>query len=483
MSSFRHKIQFVLNNQITTIDFSANADFRPTTTVLSYLRSLPGHKGVKEGCAEGDCGACTVVIAENHSGKLIYKTIDSCLVFLPMIHGKQLITVENLADPEMLHPVQQEMVEHNGSQCGYCTPGIVMSLFGLFKNHHKPERDIIEDALTGNLCRCTGYQPIIKAAEHACSCIDTDKFTIHEATICGFLQEITHDKSPIEISAQNLNYFKPFLLNDALELRKKYPGAIVVSGATDIALKQTKKRELLTQILDISDIEELSYFAEDEQVFKIGSGLKLEKLKSYSAEKLPALFKMLQIFGSLQIRNIATIGGNIGSASPIGDMLPLLIAYKAHLLLQSVSSERMILVEDFIKGYRLTDLKSDELITEVHIPIHGPLTIVRSYKVSKRKNLDISTVSGGFSLRLEYGNVKEIILAYGGMADHPKRAFETEKYLTGKPWARSTVEHAMKILGREFSPIDDARSGAEYRVLVSRNLLLKFYAETTTSGL
>jgi xanthine dehydrogenase small subunit len=483
MSSPRDKIQFVLNDKIVSVDFNANPELKPTTTVLNYLRSFPFHKGVKEGCAEGDCGACSVVIAENNGGKLTYKTIDSCLVFLPMIHGKQLITVENLADSGKLHPVQQEMVNHNGSQCGYCTPGVVMSLFGLYKNHHNPEREIIKDALTGNLCRCTGYHSIIKAAEHACSCVDTDKFKLHESKIVSLLDEISRDKSTVEISTPYQNYYKPLTLINALSLRRKYPHATIVSGASDTALRQTKKLELLAEILDISDIPELKYFAEDEKVFKIGAGLNLEQLKSYSNENLPALHKMLQIFGSLQIRNLATIGGNIGSASPIGDTLPLLIAYKAKVKLQSQDSERVVNLEGFIEGYRLTDIRSDELITSIHIPKLTADTFLHSYKVSKRKDLDISTVSGGFSLQLEGGHVKEIILAFGGMADRPKRASETERYLLYKPWTRANVEHAMKILVHEFTPLSDARSGADYRKLVAGNLLLKFYSETSTHGL
>jgi xanthine dehydrogenase small subunit len=313
--------------------------------------------------------------------------------------------------------------------------------------------------------------------------VDSDKFKLHEAKIVALLDEISLDKSTVEISTPYQNYYKPLKLQDALALRRKYPHATIISGASDIALRQTKKHEFLSEILDISDIDELKYFVEDEMVFKVGAGLNLEQLKSHSVVKLPALHKMLQIFGSLQIRNRATVGGNIGSASPIGDTLPLLIACKAKVKLQSTDSERSIQIEDFIKGYRSTDIRSDELITAVHIPKQPADTVVHFYKVSKRKDLDISTVCGGFSLQLEGGHVKEIILAFGGMADQPKRASETEHYLLYKSWTRANVEHAMKILVHEFTPLSDARSGAEYRNLVAGNLLLKFYSETSTPGL
>ena len=484
MTTTSHHINFIIDNQWVELDFRHAEGMRPSTTLLNYLRSLPSHKGVKEGCAEGDCGACTVVVAElNANHQLEYKALDSCLVFLPMIHGKQVITVENLEQnigkEIQLHPVQQLMVENNGSQCGYCTPGIVMSLFALYKNHQLPEKAVIEDSLTGNLCRCTGYKPIIEAAKHACIHHGKDHFSEKQEEITQQLLNLKKENKSILLSHPEQLYMLPQNLKDALELRKQYPNAVLIGGATDTALRQTKKGEIIPQIIDLSQVEELKTIEFTDKSVIIGSSLPLEKIKSAVEKPFPALHNILKVFGSLQIRNIATMGGNVGSASPIGDTLPFLIACKALIKLQNSTSKREIAIEDFIIGYRKTAIAADELIVVIEIPFIPENVILKSYKVSKRKDLDISTVSACFRLQLSNDKkVEEIIIVNGGMAAQTLRAKQTESFLTGKNWDRKTVEAAMKILYNEFNPISDARSEAEVRKLACRNLLMKFWSET-----
>lgn len=476
-------ISFVLDGEIQTLDF--NDQFGPTTTVLNFLRKSATHKGVKEGCAEGDCGACTVVIGElNHEQKISYKAMDSCLVFLPMIHGKQLITVENLKQQkgttEILHPVQQEMVDCNGSQCGYCTPGIIMSMFALYKSENKPTKETIEDALTGNLCRCTGYKPIIEATAKACINNGEDHFVQNEKQIINLLLQIKKESNSVFISTEHQTYFQPKTKEEALKLRNKLLNSTLISGATDVALRVTKRHETIVEILDLSNIDELKKCTRTDFVIKFGAGMSLEDVKQISKNELPALHETLAVFGSKQIRTLATFGGNLGSGSPIGDTLPILMAYDAEIKLQSVDGDRLINMNHFILGYRQTERKPNEIITSVIINKPAANTKVKFYKVSKRKDLDISTVSAGFSVSLNKNNkVDTIILAYGGMAATTKRATEAEVFLTANEWTRENIEQAMEMVQKAFAPISDARSGAEFRSIAAKNLLLKFWDETS----
>lgn len=474
-------IKFVQDNKIVAIDIE-DEGLSPTTTVLNYLRMKPEHLGTKEGCAEGDCGACTVVLAElDEKENIKYTALDSCLVFLPMIHGKQLITVENLEsklDKETkLHPVQQSMVDNNGSQCGYCTPGFIMSLFSLYKNEQNPSKTNIEDALTGNLCRCTGYRPIIEAAAKACVHKGEDQFTAKEQEVKELLIEIRDEEMSLHAESGIQSYSRPINLEEALRLKEAEPEAILISGATDIALRVTKKREILKAIIDLGGIQNLKTYSRSSKEIMIGAGLDLEEIKLKTEKDLPALSKILSVFGSRQIRRLATLGGNIGSASPIGDALPVLIAYGAKVHLKNLSGERSIEMKDFITGYRQTQRKNDEIITMISIPIPEKTTITSSYKVSKRKDLDISTVSAGFKLILNKEIIEEIILAYGGMAEKTKQAVKAENFLIGKNWNEKNISEAAAIIYDEFTPLSDARSGAEFRRLAAKNLLIKFWSE------
>lgn len=480
-----NKIKFLLDGEITEIDFNKSA-YNTTTTVLEYLRSLPTHKGVKEGCAEGDCGACTIVIAELNkssepqnfkTSKLSYRALNSCLLFLPSIHGKQLITVENLGTSKNLHKIQEAMIETDASQCGFCTPGFVMSIFAQYKSNPNSNEEQITDAITGNLCRCTGYRAIVDATKIVFKAGYTDKFDENEAETIKILQEI-NDNKLIKIETDEQKYFVPKTLSQALTLKNELLKANIVSGSTDTALRVTKNKELIKEIIDISQVADLKEIIETEEEYIIGAGVVLEDIRNEFENKLPELYEMLTVFGAKQIRNKATLGGNIGTASPIGDISMTLFAHRAKVFVTSWHSEKLYPIDEFITGYRQTALKKDELIRAVVIPKTSENEIIKAYKISKRSHLDISTVSASFNLIKDGKNtVQSIVIAFGGMSAMTKRATETEKFLIGKKFNEANILKAQKIMETEFSPISDARSSADGRIIMAKNLLMKFFAD------
>jgi xanthine dehydrogenase small subunit len=473
-------ISFVLDGEVKTLEFGPGTPLRPTTTVLQYLRSLPGHRGVKEGCAEGDCGACTVALADlGEDGRVRYRAIDSCLMLVPMLHGRMLVTVENLRAPDgTLHPVQRTMADGHGSQCGFCTPGIVMSLFALYQGPRPFTREQATMLVSGNLCRCTGYRTILDAAMEAPRIAASDHFDADETRLATLLRNLPCPSLAIETADQH--YFRPATLAEALALRGRHPEAVIVNGATDVGLRITIGHEILSTILDLSGVAELGVLESAGDDLVIGAGVRLADLMDGVATRHTALQAMLRWFGSNQIRNLATLGGNLGTASPIGDSLPALIASRARVRVASSGGTREFAMSEFVLGYRTTACRPDELITAVVLPAPAPDEVTRFYKVSRRREMDISTASAAFRLvRDRNGTVREVTLAYGGMAETARRAPRTEAWLTGRSWTRETIDQALPMVEGEFTPISDTRGSAEMRGIVARNLLMKFFVDTT----
>jgi xanthine dehydrogenase small subunit len=392
-----------------------------------------------------------------------------------MLQGKQLITVENLREGNgTLHPVQRALVDLYGSQCGFCTPGIVMSIFALYKSGRIPERRTVVDALSGNLCRCTGYRPVIDAALKACTGDGHDRFTDQEAAVCSLLRSIPGDTLMIDTGTQR--YCRPANLSEALIYRADHTGALVLTGATDVALRVTKKHEHLPSILDLSGIPELRALRAEGGMLSIGAAVTLQRILETAQESCLPLRDMLAVFGSRQIRSLATLGGNLGTASPIGDTLPVLLALKAVVKLEKSGGSRAVPVDQFITGYRKNACGENELITTVHIPAIPDGTIVRSYKVSRRRDMDISSVSAGFRLTRDgAGNVTSSVLAFGGMDATVSRARGVEAALQGARWTRESLSGAAEQLVHDFSPLSDVRGSAAFRMTVARNLLLRFW--------
>lgn len=471
-------LRFLLNDKVVE-----EVDLPADLTVLDYLRNRQQLTGSKEGCASGDCGACTVVVAAPVDGRLAYESINSCIAFVGDLHGKQLITVEHLAQGDQLHPVQQAMVDCHGSQCGFCTPGFVMSLFSMTKQSDiKPGaslRQQIDEHLGGNLCRCTGYRPIVDAATLAINnSVDqpSDQFTENENAVIETLQSIKDE------SIQR-NFHRPRQLTDLYALRKQYPDAPLLAGGTDLALEVTQNLKQYPNIICLKNIAELNYRRSIDDQWLIGAGYTLSDFLSYFGALNSDIKTLLQRFGSTQVRNQGTVGGNIANASPIGDLPPLCIALGAELVLESEHGKRQIALEDFFINYKKTALKPDEIVSELRIPHRALKTSAdnnpqcKVYKISKRNDDDISAVCAVFSYQMDGDRIKEIKVAFGGMAAIPKRAIHLEDALRGKALTAAVLVAADSALAQDFQPISDARASAEYRLQVSRNLLRRLALE------
>ncbi|MDH3745201.1 MAG: xanthine dehydrogenase small subunit [Acidobacteriota bacterium] len=485
-------IRFVLDGEVQTL-----RGVDPNTTVLNYLRETLRRTGTKEGCAEGDCGACTVVLGELDGDRVRFRAINSCIQFVPTLDGKELYTVESLRAPDgALHPVQRAMVECHGSQCGFCTPGFVMSLFALYKSEPVPTRSRINDVLAGNLCRCTGYRPIIDAAEkmyHSDSESEggwthrpyeaSSEASSGESESVERLRGIQRHGT-LAITGPDLQggqrvYYAPKSLSDLAELVNQHPEARILAGGTDIGLWVTKHHMDLDAIIYLGDVEELQVLEANETHIEVGAAVTVTAAHHLIAEYYPDMGEMYRRFASPPIRNAATIGGNVANGSPIGDSMPGLIALGSSLILRKGADTRELPLDEFYLAYQQTALEPGEFVERVRIPVEPTDRIFKMYKISKRFDQDISAVCGAFGFRLNDGKMKDVRICYGGMAAIPKRAAECEKTLEDSSWSEVTVARGMEALDRDYEPIDDMRASAGYRSLVTRNLLRKLFLETS----
>ncbi len=450
----------------------------PNTTVLNWLRESERKTGTKEGCAEGDCGACTVVLGELAGSKIRYRALNACLLFVPVLDGKELIVVEDLRDRDgALHPVQQALVDHHGSQCGFCTPGFVMSLFALYKADTKPQRPSINDAVAGNLCRCTGYRPIVDAGLAMGKNGASDQFSARETETARLLRSIRRKQTFVYL-ANNRRYFAPTSEDELAALYKKHPEANLLAGGTDLGLLVTKQHHDFDTLIALGGIADMRFARRDGDTIEIGAATPYSEASGIIGEAYPDFGELFRRLGSVQIRNAGTIGGNIANASPIGDTMPGLIALGALLRLRRGKSVRETPLDEFYTGYRQTALEPGEFIAAIRLPLPRADRHFHTYKVSKRFDQDISAVCGAFAITLTGGRIGEARICYGGMAATPRRAARCEAVLLGKPWGESAIEDATRALERDFAPLSDMRASAGYRMAVAKNLLRRMYFET-----
>ncbi len=472
-------IRFLLSEQIIEL-----LSFDPQLTVLEWLRTEARRRGTKEGCAEGDCGACTVVVGELHDGSVRYRAFNACILLLATLDGRQLITVEDLAR-RGLHPVQQALVDQHGSQCGFCTPGFVMSLFAMYHDKdrgERPGRAEIDQGLAGNLCRCTGYAPIVKAAREVLAQPAADHFTNRRNLIIRALEDI-QPVTAAHVQFEGRHFFSPRSYSELSRLLVEYPAAVMVAGATDVGLwitKQQKRMEVLIYTCNVMELQEVTVDPEQDRL-EIGAAVSYTDAMDALSGYFPDFRPLLSRLGAVQVRNAGTIGGNIANGSPIGDMPPPLIALRARLLVRSAAGRRELDLENFFIAYGKQDLRPGEFIEKVLLPLPGERQLFRVYKLSKRFDQDISSVCAAFALVLDGGEVASIRICYGGMAGVPARARGAENALLGQSWTRENIERAKSAMADDFEPLTDWRASSEYRMLAAQNLLQRFFLETTGS--
>jgi xanthine dehydrogenase small subunit len=468
-------LTFWRRGQAVTLD-----NVPPDRTLLEVMREDLHCTGTKEGCGEGDCGACTVVLGEAFGGQLQYKAINSCIRLAHSVQGMAVWTTEDLVSPQgELHPAQKAMVQCHGSQCGFCTPGFVMSLFGMYQNSKGGlgiDRAQAVADLSGNLCRCTGYRPIFDAAQQMGSLPLPAGCEVNEAATVAALKKLP--------PAQAGNYLRPTTLPALLQARAAHPQAQVVAGCTDVGLWVTKMHKRFAQVLDVTAAEELRRVETYPHHIAIGAAVSLHQAYAALVSERPQLKTFAQRFAGLPVRNSGTLGGNVANGSPIGDSMPLLIALGASVVLmrwdakRKAVAHRELRLEDLYTGYRKNVMKPDELLCWIKVPRPVDTEFTRVYKISKRFDDDISAVCLAIRMTIDGGRVSTISIGAGGVAATPVRAHQTEAALLGQAWSADTVMAAVAPLRAEFQPINDMRASAAYRQTVLGNLLQRFWLES-----
>lgn len=472
----RQTVSFYLNGVLQHV-----VPASPTQTVLQYLREQAGLVGTKEGCAEGDCGACTVTEAAlDAHDNVSFRAINACIRFLPTLDGRAIWTVEGLStDGQTLHPVQQAMVDHHGSQCGFCTPGFVMSLYTMYCNGKvRPVREEVLDHLSGNLCRCTGYRPIIDAA------LDMGNYPASEgvtaARVQGWLKALRAAATePLAIAQSGQSYWAPRSADQLADLFLAHPDATLLAGGTDVGLMVTKQLKVFPKVIYLGNVAELDVIRRDEAGLYIGAAVLLNEGYEALVREYPEAHELWKRFASMPIRNSGTLVGNVANGSPIGDSAPLLIALQTRVVLRKGSARRELALEDLYLDYRKQDREPGEFVEAIKVPLRDPVLKVATYKLSKRFDQDISAVCSAYALRLEDGQVASVRIAHGGMAATSKRATAAEAALAGKSFDESAVTAAMAALAADYQPLSDMRATSEYRLQTAQNLLYRFYLETT----
>jgi len=469
----RNSVRYLRNGAVEVIE-----DLDPKQTLLDHLRLAKQAVGTKEGCNEGDCGACTVVLGRIRDGELHYEPVNACITLTGMVDGCEVVTVEDLAEGETLHPVQQAMVDHHGSQCGFCTPGIVMSLFALYQDGARPvTRQAITDQLSGNLCRCTGYRPIIEAAHSVCATPASDGYARARAGKRLALMNL-QDEMDVFVGDERRFFAAPASIDSLASLYLEHPDAILVAGATDVGLWITKQLRDLKKVIWLGRVAKLDRLSLAEDGVSMGATVTHARALPVLAAIDPDLGELMRRFGSTQVRASGTVGGNIANGSPIGDLAPALIALGARVYLRRGEEGRAMALEDFFLDYGKQDRLPGEFVVGLAVVRPGEGESFRCYKVSKRFDEDISAVMGAFSLTVAEGRITAARVAFGGMAATPRRGPHTEQALTGMElddsshWGR-----ALDALALDYKPISDMRASAEYRNEVARALLMKALVE------